>query len=133
MASSGDDLRLILGLKLRNLRQARQEGLRQVAARAGLSVSYLSELEQGKKYPKPDKLLRLADALEIPYDDLVSQKVADELGPLKEAMSSGLLREFPFELFGLEREDLVRLVSEAPDKTGALIQSLADIGRSYDV
>ena len=47
MVASGDDLRLILGLKLRNLRLARGEGLRQVASRAGLSVSYLSELEQG--------------------------------------------------------------------------------------
>jgi len=133
MAESGDNLRLILGLKLRSLRLARGEGLRDVAARAGLSVSYLSELEQGKKYPKPDKLLRLATALEVAYDDLVSLKVTDELSPLKDAMSSGFLRQFPFELFGLEREDLVRLISDTPDKTGALIQSLVDIGRSYDV
>ena len=83
MTESSDSLRLILGLKLRNLRLARGEGLREVAARAGLSVSYLSEVEQGKKYPKPDKLLRLAAALEIAYDDLVSSKVTAELGPLK--------------------------------------------------
>ena len=133
MAASGDNLRLILGLKLRTLRLARGEGLRDVAARAGLSVSYLSELEQGKKYPKPDKLLQLAGALEVAYDDLVSLKVTAELGPLKDAVSSAFLREFPFQLFGLEREDLVRLISDAPDKTGALIQSLVDIGRSYDV
>jgi transcriptional regulator with XRE-family HTH domain/Zn-dependent peptidase ImmA (M78 family) len=130
---SGNDLRLILGLKLRNLRLARQEGLREVAARAGLSVSYLSELEQGKKYPKPEMLLRLAGALDVAYDDLVSLKVTEELSPLKEAVSSGFLREFPFELFGVDREDLVRLIAETPDKTGALIQSLVDIGRSYDV
>ena len=133
MTESSDSLRLILGLKLRNLRLARDEGLRDVASRAGLSVSYLSEVEQGKKYPKPDKLLRLAAALEIAYDDLVSSKVTAELGPLKAAVSSGFLREFPFELFGLEREDLVRLISDAPGKTGALIQTLVDIGRSYDV
>ena len=133
MQESGKDLRLILGLKLRSLRLARGEGLRQVAARAGLSVSYLSELEQGKKYPKPDKLLQLAGALDIDYDDLVSLKVADELSALKEAVSSGFLREFPFELFGVDREDLVRLIADSPDKTGPLIQSLVEIGRSYDV
>lgn len=133
MKSSGDNLRLILGLKLRNLRLARGEALRDIAGRAGLSVSYMSELEQGKKYPKPDKLLRLAEALGVAYDDLVSTKVTAELEPLKDAVSSGVLREFPFELFGLEREDLVRLISEAPGKSGALIQSLVDIGRTYDV
>jgi transcriptional regulator with XRE-family HTH domain/predicted transcriptional regulator len=133
MKESSKDLRLILGLKLRNLRQARSEGLREIADRAGLSVSYLSELEQGKKYPKPDKLLRLAEALEVPFDELVSLKVSPELGPLKQAVSSGFLREFPFELFGLEREDLVHLIAEAPGKSGALIQSLVDIGRTYDV
>ncbi len=133
MSGSSDTLRLILGLKLRNLRVARGEGLRDVASRAGLSVSYLSELEQGKKYPKPDKLLRLAAALESSYDDLVSLKVGEELGPVKQAVDSRFLSEFPFELFGLEREDLVRLIAETPDKTGALIQSLVEVGRSYDV
>ena len=133
MQQTSADLRLILGLKLRNLRLAKGEGLREVAQRSGLSVSYLSELEQGKKYPKPDKLLRLADALDVSFDELVSMKVTEELGPLRDAVSSGILREFPFELFGLEREDLVRLISEAPGKSGALIQSLVEIGRSYDV
>lgn len=133
VADGSDSLRLILGLKLRNLRSARGEGLREVADRAGLSVSYLSEVEQGKKYPKPDKLLRLSESLEVSYDDLVSLQVTDELGPLTAAVSSGVLREFPFELFGLERQDLVRLIGETPGKTAALIQSLVEIGRSYDV
>ena len=133
MAKSSENLRLILGLKLRSLRLARGEGLRDVADRADLSVSYLSELEQGRKYPKPDKLLRLAESLEVSYDDLVSVKVTAELGPLKDAVNSGVLREFPFDLFGLDREDLVRLISHAPGKSGALIQSLVEIGRSYDV
>jgi transcriptional regulator with XRE-family HTH domain/Zn-dependent peptidase ImmA (M78 family) len=133
MAEQRKNLRLILGLKLKKLRTDEGVSLREIANRAGLSVSYLSELEQGKKYPKPDKLFQLADALAVPYDDLVSLRVSDELGPLKEAMSSELLQEFPFELFGLEREDLVRLISDTPEKSGALIQTLVEVGRSYDV
>lgn len=133
MVEPSRNLRLILGLKLKNLRAERSLSLRQVAARAGLSVSYLSELEQGKKYPKPDKLLHLADALEVPYDELVSLRVTDELWPLKKAVSSEFLQEFPFELFGLEREDLVRLISDSPEKAGALIQTVVEVGRRYDV
>jgi len=127
------NLRLILGLKLKNLRAERKASLKEIATRAGLSISYLSELEQGKKYPKPDKMLHLADALGVPYDELVSLKVTDELWPLKKAVSSEFLQEFPFELFGLERQDLVRLISDSPERAGALIQTLVEVGRSYDV
>lgn len=133
MPAPAENLRLILGLKLRQLRHQQDASLKQVAARAGISVSYLSELEQGRKYPKPDKLLALAEALGIPYDDLVSSKVGDELDPVKQVLGSELLREFPFELFGLEREDLLRLLSEVPGRARALVQTLVEIGRSYDI
>jgi transcriptional regulator with XRE-family HTH domain len=93
--SNASGPRLILGLKVRNLRHERGETLQSLASRAGLSISYLSEIEKGKKYPKPEKLLRLAEALAVPFDDLVSLKVAEDLGPLKVAFSSPLLREFP--------------------------------------
>ena len=53
-----ESLRFILGLKLRNLRQERGLSLTALAGQAGLSVSYLSEIEAGRKHPKPDKLLR---------------------------------------------------------------------------
>ena len=57
------NLRFILGLKLRKLRQEKGLSLTDLAARAGMSVSYLSEIEGGRKHPKPDKLIRLAQAL----------------------------------------------------------------------
>ena len=128
-----NDPRLVLGLKVRNLRSRRGETLRTLADRAGLSVSYLSEIEKGKKYPKPETLMRLAQALEIPFDELVSLRVAEVLDPLKEAFRSPLLREFPFDLFGLEPEDLLALVSDEPKKGGALLRALREIGRTYDV
>ena len=123
----------MLGLKLRNLRHARGYTLTDLADRSGLSVSYLSEIEKGKKYPKPDKLIDLARALEIPFDDLVSLQVARELDPLKAALSSPFIQEFPFRLFGLAPGDLLDLVTEDPGKVGALIRTFLDIGRMYDV
>ena len=41
----------------------------------GLSKSYLNEIEKGKKYPKTDKIVTLSEALEVPYDHLVSLKL----------------------------------------------------------
>ena len=66
MASAPQDhtpssLRLILGLKLRQFRARRGFGLKDLAERSGLSVSYLSEIETGRKYPKTEKLLLLGD------------------------------------------------------------------------
>ena len=133
MAISTDNLRFILGLKLRRLRQDQDESLKELSERSGLSVSYLSEIEKGKKYPKPDKILDLANALGVAYDDLVSLRVTDELTPLKEIFSSTFIQEFPFHLFGLEPQDVFSLIADQPSEAGALIRTFLEIGRTYDM
>ncbi len=127
-----DRLRLILGVKLRSLRQERGLGLKDVARSAGMSVSYLSEIEQGKKYPKPDKLVDLSVALGVPYDDLVSLRVDKGLDSVRDVIESRLLRSFPFELFGVDADSVVRLLAAMPDRTGALVRAVGDVTRSYD-
>jgi len=133
MSVNSDNLRFILGLKLRTLRRERGDSLKDVAERSGLSVSYLSEIEKGKKYPKPDKLIDLADALEVTYDELVSLSVQDDLSPLKNVFSSAFVEEFPFEVFGLESQDVFSLVSDQPERAGALIRTFLEVGRNYDM
>lgn len=133
MTSGSENLRLVLGLKARALREERGWTLKQLGSRAGLAVSYLSEIEKGKKYPKPEKLLALAAALETPFEELVSPRVAEELSPLSAFAGSDFLREFPFELFGLEASDLFDLVASDPRKAGALLRTFGDIARRYDL
>ncbi len=133
MTSHGDNPRLILGMKVRRLRRGAGQTLNDLSAASGLSVSYLSEIETGSKYPKPEKMVALADALEVPFDQLVSLEVEEELSPLKEALSSPLLREFPFELFGVTKGDLLTLVKADPARAGALFHALLEVGQSFDV
>ncbi len=133
MAGTSDNPRLILGLKLRDLRQGRGLTLADLAERAGLSISYLSEVERGRKYPKPEILQRLARALEVPFDELVSLQVSGVLSPLKAALESPLLRGFPFELFGIEPHDLVALAGEDPARFAAFLHTFVEVGRSYDL
>lgn len=128
-----EHLRYVLGLKLRSLRKEKGKPLKAIAARSGVSVSYLSEIEKGKKYPKPGKLIDLARALEVPFDSLVSLQVDEELNPVKAVFSSSLLREFPFDLFGIQPEDLFDLVTQDPAKAGALLRTFLEVGRLYDV
>ncbi|MEO1083882.1 MAG: helix-turn-helix transcriptional regulator, partial [Acidobacteriota bacterium] len=68
MELNSESLRFILGLKLRQYRLDHGWGLKDVASRTGLSVSYLSEIEKGRKYPKPDKLIQIAKGLNLTYD-----------------------------------------------------------------
>jgi transcriptional regulator with XRE-family HTH domain len=65
-----DDLRPAFGQRLRELR--RQAGLSQeeVAHRARLHVTYLSDLERGKQTPTLDVVNRLATALKVTLAEL---------------------------------------------------------------
>lgn len=66
-----DDLQAAVGTVVRRERRERGLTLKQLAARAILSVVYLGEIERGKKYPSPVTLERLADALELSTPDLL--------------------------------------------------------------
>ncbi|MCK0111787.1 helix-turn-helix domain-containing protein [Ornithinimicrobium sp. F0845] len=59
-----------LGRQLRGEREFRGERISDVAARAGLSPQYLSELERGKKDPSSEMLEALAGALDLTVVDL---------------------------------------------------------------
>jgi len=130
---TGEGLRFILGLKLKSLRHEKGQSLSELAHRSGLSISYLSEIEKGRKYPKPEKLIDIARALGIAFEELVSPQVDEELDPVKAIFSSDFLQGFPFQLFGVEPEDLFGLATDHPERAAALIRALFDIGRTYDV
>ena len=70
MLNHGQVVRLIFGLKLRELRQERNLSPAELARVCDVSVSYLNEIEKGKKYPKADKILSLSKALGVRYDQL---------------------------------------------------------------
>jgi XRE family transcriptional regulator, fatty acid utilization regulator len=133
MTISTDHLRLILGLKVKSLRQGRGESLSGLAKRSGVSVSYLSEIENGRKYPKPEVLLRLAEGLGVGYDELVSARLEGELDALAPLLHSDFLQEFPFQLFGVDVPQLLGLVSDDPLRSAAFLQTFLEIGRAYDV
>ncbi len=133
MSGSASRLRFILGLKLKQLRTDRGWTLKEAAGRAGLSFSYLSEIEKGKKYPAPEKLFDLAAAYDAPFDELVSLRLSDELEPLQRVLRSEFLREFPLEMFGVRREDLLSLASDDPEKAASLVGALVDVGQAYDL
>ena len=133
MSFNEENVRFILGFKLKTQRIQSGLSLKEVASKAGMSISYLSEIEKGKKYPKTEKLIALANCYGIRYDELVTVDGQDGLNPLSTSLDSGFFQEFPFQLFGLHATDLFSLLTTAPDKAGALIRTFLEIGQMYDV
>src|SRR6478735_4717643 len=59
-----------LGERIRHLRKARGKSLKEAAVEAGLSVSFLSQIERGLSSASVRTLARLADALEVGIGEL---------------------------------------------------------------
>jgi transcriptional regulator with XRE-family HTH domain len=60
-----------VGPRLRSLRERRGVTLAALAAKTGISKSTLSRLETGQRKPSLELLLPLAEAYQVPLDDLV--------------------------------------------------------------
>jgi transcriptional regulator with XRE-family HTH domain/Zn-dependent peptidase ImmA (M78 family) len=128
-----DHIRLLFGLKMRQLRLDKKLSVSELANKAGLSVSYVTEIEKGRKYPKADKISALAAAMDVDYDTLVSLKLSKKLEPISDLLRSKFLTEIPLELFGIDPSDLLELLAEAPAKVSAMIRTFMDIALSYNM
>lgn len=125
--------RIVLGLKVRQLRQAKGWSFEDLHRRSGISVSYLNEIEKGKKYPQETTLNRLADALSVPYDQIRSGELTHHLAPLGALLQSNFLHELPLNLFGIELQQVVDIISKAPDRVNAFISAMLEISRVHSL
>ncbi len=107
--------------------------LNELSQKSGLSISYINEIEKGKKYPKSDKIIALATAIDEDYDSLVSLKLSKRLEPISELLSSNILTELPLELFGIDPANLLEILAEAPAKISAFVGTLIEIARNYNM
>ena len=126
-----DYIKLIFGLKLKQIRTDKDLSLFGLSKLSGLSKSYLNEIEKGKKYPKPDKIAILSEKLDVPYDQFVSLKLDKNLAPIGDILKSKILKEIPLELFGIKESDLIDIVANAPDKVNAFISTIIEIAQHY--
>ena len=128
-----ENLKAIFGLKLRQYRERQDLSTQDLAEKAGVSASYINEIEKGKKYPKADKIMSLATALNVDYDEMVSLKLGKQLGQLSDLLKSNALHDIPLEIFGIKTSDLIGIMGDDPAKFSALLQTLLEIARIYDL
>ena len=83
-SESPTPLREVIGDVLRDERHGQGRTLADVAEEAAVSLPYLSEVERGRKDVSSEVLESIADALELPLDELL-QRTADRLRVRAEA------------------------------------------------
>lgn len=126
-------IKLIFAFKVKYLRQAHNLSFQELSEKTGLSISYLHDIEKGKKYPKVDKISSLANAFEVSYDFMVSMSASKKLQPIIDILQSDFFKVFPLELFGMNAYKLFELFSNTPDKVNAFISTIVTITRNYQM
>ncbi|OAV43145.1 helix-turn-helix domain-containing protein [Lewinella sp. 4G2] len=123
--------KIIFGLKVKQLRTAQGLSFAELSKTAGMSLSYINEIEKGKKFPKADKVQNLARALGTTVEELTNDDLGRNLAPVTQLLQSNFLNELPLELFGIELSKVAEIIAQAPVQVGAFISTLLEISRSY--
>jgi transcriptional regulator with XRE-family HTH domain len=67
---SGQDIKTAFGKNIKNLRAHRQYSQADLAERADISITFLSNIERGLKFPKPEILSKIAESLDVEIFEL---------------------------------------------------------------
>ena len=66
----GQEIKVALGQNIKKLRGHRRYSQAELAEKADISIIYLSNIERGKKFPKPAILSQLAEGLDVQVYEL---------------------------------------------------------------
>ena len=84
MLNDFDTVKLVFGLKIKHLRLEHGFSYQQLSQRTGLAISYLHDIEKGKKYPK--------STAQLPNDCFISTTTSS---PILYSFSSGFIASQP--------------------------------------
>jgi transcriptional regulator with XRE-family HTH domain len=70
---SGQDVRVLLGRRIKFYRKKRQLSQAALAERADISITFLSNIERGVKYPTSETLSCIANGLGVDICDLFQE------------------------------------------------------------
>jgi XRE family transcriptional regulator, fatty acid utilization regulator len=125
--------KILTGLKIRQHRQEAGWSFEEMSRKSGVSVSYLNEIEKGKKYPAAANLEKIAQAFGVTASELTSGSLGKQLAPIGALIESNFLDELPFELFGISTQQVVEIMARAPERVHAFISAMLEIARNYSV
>jgi len=80
----GKTVKASLGRNIKNFRSFRRYSQAALAEKADVSVTYLSKIERGLKFPKPDILSQIADGLGVELYELFKTDHIPQAAPAAE-------------------------------------------------
>ena len=109
MEKHRDSKRVLLGRRIRAIRNANGWTQEELGAKSDVSYKYIGEVERGQQNPSLDTLIKIADALEIELSDLFcfEQQISNRkdveamLAKIIKGISDDDLRQLFFILKGL--------------------------------
>lgn len=83
-----DNIKILLGKRIKELRQKRRYTQEKLAEMANIEIPSLSNIENGKNYPNHETLYKLATALNVrPFELFIFEYYQNSAQMLKEMMA----------------------------------------------
>jgi transcriptional regulator with XRE-family HTH domain len=108
-----------LGQRLRELREAKDSSLRELAKKLHVSAAFLSDVELGRRFPSPDVLAKMAKILGVTTDELRALDARPPVEDLKRMAASQPAYGFALRQMvekGVTADDLMKFVKKAEQK-----------------
>ena len=112
-----------LGDRIRELRNGRDLSLRELAKIVGVSAPFLTDVEQGRRFPADDTLEKLARALRTTVADLKTHDTRPPAKEISELSDQDIQYAFAFRRVvkhvmetGLSPEEMVRRIEQENEK-----------------
>jgi len=78
----GQEIKTALGKNIKLIRNYRQYSQALLAEKADISITFLSNIERGLKYPKPAVLSQIAEGLEVEVYELFKTNSQPNIAPI---------------------------------------------------
>jgi transcriptional regulator with XRE-family HTH domain len=124
-----------IGIRIREVRQAREMTLQALADACELSPSMLSLVERGRASPSIGSLIVIANALRVPMSELIANQVVDDEALIVRANDQRAVETATHVVRRLIKEDRTRGISLAINEyaphTGAAEKPITHDGFEY--
>lgn len=115
-------MKTTLGERIRELREAADKSLRELARDVGVSAAFMSDIELGKRYPSDEVLEKIADELGTSAEALGEYDTRPPLDEMKRKSHTNPTYGFALRRMveeDVSSEDLLKMLDQLKKKRGS--------------
>lgn len=108
---------MTVGKRIKEIRKKKKLTLRELSKKADISISFISDIENGRSNPSLERLKSIAAALDTPVSVLLGESVSDEVSEKNDTESSSINSPVGFMGRGdIDIKELERIINRAVKK-----------------